>query len=390
MPEKLPTREAEKLEVGLDTLSPKGQKKILDALVVERAIYKRPDGSMGKEYLDLERKLIEATIDKEAKEWKLMQKLSATLSYLGSKMPDVSSRLPNMPIPKLGLPKITSRRVFAIALALTAFGLENHPLEVSSAKTKTEDADMAATGSYNGLAYREEFKKIRDHNPVKHLEGEIPKIEKLRGLLSTEVMQDILKETLPHGCLDSISSIEYLDKDIKMPSRYGSNVGGDELAHLGRVQGRIILAKPCGDQFNETVVDEIITHEVGHGNDWISNTHLTREQRIEIMESVMSRIASPDRYKSDYVETITNINETKRDSLKAEEYFAEIFSAYLSTKYDTLPETDRAIISGLIKKLDSIFDREKALQKRQELLGQIKEDRWTKIGSQIKKFLHIG
>ncbi len=189
--------------------------------------------------------------------------------------------------------------------------------------------------------------------------------------LSNETVEAIIKETIPHGFLRNVKSIKYVDETKLMPSEYGKNLTeGSVEAGNARSDGYIEITKGAQNASAHWIANDLILHEVFYLQDAVSNSLLTGDERVSLYKTLLDRIKSADRFKSEYVEAISNKDKSKELRYKIGEYFAEIGSTYLSSDYYLLPEADKKIISGLISKVDPTFDRLRALNRRRALIGE--------------------
>lgn len=416
MPEKIKNGldvDAEENGTGIERLSSKWQTKVRDKLAVERATSKRRDGTFPKEYYEMERKLVEAAKEQQDKEGVLYKKIRAKLGsfvsgaaslgsaamgmasgsvgYIAGKVGDGSASLYG------GMGNIAWRhkKKSTVLLAMTlALGVDGAKMGYDRLTLK-EPAQLSPwskdDGSpFDGLAYTDEYKRLKeiDQN-MQSKQGETPTTEPvIYGMdnlgFTDKLMGHIVRETFPKNCFSNVKEINFDQKIYNMPKEFGMK--GVQLAYTIPGSGTIFLTGGCADQFNSTIINDILTREIGRMNDWISNRNLSLNDRIVFLDMVASRLASPNRYKSDNVDKINNPDQVVEIELKTEAYFAEIFSAYLSSDYVKLPDSDKKVVKWLITKMDPAFDREAALEKRNELVGLADEDLKAKLKSQFDRF----
>lgn len=190
--------------------------------------------------------------------------------------------------------------------------------------------------------------------------------------LSNEVVESIIEETLPAGLARSIGEVSYVDIHKSMPLRYGMKLAehSEEAGSASTFRRKIEIVKGAKKSSISWFAHELLTHEAFHLGDMESNLFLTVNERIEIYKKILDRVKSGDRFKSNYVESISNPDKRKEMREKVKEYFAEIGSTYLSPDYALLPEADRRIVEEFIAKIDPDFDRIEALNKRRKLIGE--------------------
>ncbi len=106
---------------------------------------------------------------------------------------------------------------------------------------------------------------------------------------------------------------------------------------------------------NLTRFDKTLAHEMAHGNDWIRNSSLSFNERIDLLAKIASRTLSDDRYISTYVEVIGVKDQETTQSARCEEYFAELAAAYFNNPTE-LHYKDFLIIHNLVLKHNPRFD----------------------------------
>ena len=194
----------------------------------------------------------------------------------------------------------------------------------------------------------------------------MPKVESAGFKISEEQFLAMV-DTLPNGFIASVATINCTSEVVGISSeKYG--ITGFEVAHFSRNDREIVFSGASYDNTKESIL-EIFTHEYAHSVDWLSNYFLTTEDKIDLLQKIADRVLAEDRFKSSYVESIKSADINQEILVRAQEYFAEIVSAYLTDGFVALPEEDRKIVSDFIKKVDPNFDRESSLQKRKEILG---------------------
>ena len=75
----------------------------------------------------------------------------------------------------------------------------------------------------------------------------------------------------------------------------------------------------------------------------MTNRALTPQERMTLVQEVVNRVNSRDRFKSSYVEGINNPDKKIQLSEKAGEYYAEITAAYFETSGSLLSEKDKML-----------------------------------------------
>jgi hypothetical protein len=119
--------------------------------------------------------------------------------------------------------------------------------------------------------------------------------------------------------------------------------------------------------------DAILTHELGHANDWMDDLNLNLKERLELLSKIADRLKSKDRFRSipstgtatsssyyggkEYYEAV---NDGTKDGffISAREYWAEIVSAYFLNPKELLEKypKDFALVDWIVKKNDPSYD----------------------------------
>jgi hypothetical protein len=129
----------------------------------------------------------------------------------------------------------------------------------------------------------------------------------------------------------------------------------------------ILLTTAAEQQDIHYLVEELITHELGHANDWSSDMEMSNEERLDLLLAVSDRLDAASRYDSSYVESIKNRNKRLERYFKAREYWAEICSAYFNDP-DVLDVEDYILVDSVVKKSDPNFNCRKSSQERSQMI----------------------
>ena len=119
---------------------------------------------------------------------------------------------------------------------------------------------------------------------------------------------------------------------------------------------------PVADYFSESETQgyfqfyELAFHEFAHMADWARNELLTPEERLELLNQVVERVQSDNRYSTPYIDNISEENLSSPDAdnkdvlyAQALEYWGEIFKAYYWSP-DELPNEDKQLVESVIEK----------------------------------------
>lgn len=184
-------------------------------------------------------------------------------------------------------------------------------------------------------------------------------------------------DTLPESFVDGeVASIGFTDEKFEMHESYGAELqesqGAGTAAGGTRAERTVITFwKGMKGHPSEQIWNGTLLHEVAHANDWDTDDQMEPAERTELKANVVARVQSEDRYRSPYVEAISNPDAAKELDIKAKEYWGEIVEAYL--KGEALPTDDEALVKGFIAKSDPAFDRDAALAKRKDAIAQMGE-----------------
>lgn len=196
-----------------------------------------------------------------------------------------------------------------------------------------------------------------------------------RDTVSAEEFRLSLTDILPQAWLEDVGSISQVNyEDSSTIKKYGLSSGA------GVVWKTIAIAtrQGAGSRTNITFFNhskslttssnlKSIMHEVGHANDWARDRQMDPAERAELLLAITSRLNDPDRYRSNYVESIKNEKDKQAEKyLKAVEYWAEISAVYF-TNPGALHVKDFEIVDAHIGRTDPGFSSAKALQAVQNL-----------------------
>jgi len=131
----------------------------------------------------------------------------------------------------------------------------------------------------------------------------------------------------------------------------------------------------------EYIIENILSHEMAHANDWVSDMELSNEERLDLLLAVGSRLDAVPRYGSNYVEAIENKNKKTERYFKAQEYWAEISAQYFRDP-DELDAKDYLLVDGVVRKTDPNFNCRKSSRERKELIKKYVERAPRQKGNQ--------
>ena len=138
-------------------------------------------------------------------------------------------------------------------------------------------------------------------------------------------------------------------------------------------KARITFFSPAKKHSLQYLTSNTLAHELAHANSWSADNEMTPEEKADLLLAVAERIFSEDRFKSSYVESISNPDKQQENYLKATEYWAEICGQYFSDP-SKLNVKDFSITESFIRKTDQKFDVKKANSERRHLVQQNVQD----------------
>lgn len=199
-------------------------------------------------------------------------------------------------------------------------------------------------------------------------------LETRDGKLDAKTVRRIILETYPKSWNQEIESVVYKNSaDVKSPY---TDSKGSSLSVLAWCEGgggskksKIVFfngIKTTGIEY----VNHTLLHESAHAAmDWVRSATMSSVERADMALAVAERLRSKDRYKSSYVEKISNPDKQTELYTKAVEYVAEISSQYArdATK---LHIKDFQLVDSQIHKTDPQFNWKDAKQRRDQLIAQ--------------------
>ncbi len=242
------------------------------------------------------------------------------------------------------------------------------------------------TGGYlkDGIYDSNEIQKVSE------LKINYDELLKLDPGATREGIEYIINETLPESTRRNIASVGFVDRKRKMDITYGpklhtssetaataeGGVGSDGVEiffwrgmHRNSVsfdmdKEEVVFWKgQLRPDLSVSIWNDTVLHEAGHGDDWLRDALHTEIGHQVLKNMIYLRVQADDRFQSAYVEAISNDDKYEEWNLKAVEYWAEIYKAYLVND-PNLPEIDAKIVKDYIAKQDPNFDRDKALAQR--------------------------
>lgn len=207
-------------------------------------------------------------------------------------------------------------------------------------------------------------------------------IEKLDPEATTERMQRIFTETLPKGWVDfEVQDVIFKDEDglslegYGLTGKYADATAGAPSRLFVSPRSRIIFYRGAKGQSSGQLWNGTLLHEIAHANDWRSDHNLSGEEKERLHRAILARIAAPDRYRSDYVESIKWKDKDVESENKAIEYWAEMAEEYFRSPEPakSLAAADRKIIEAVISKTDPGFDRKAAREKRGAIIADMEK-----------------
>ncbi|MBI3631956.1 MAG: hypothetical protein HY225_00710 [Candidatus Vogelbacteria bacterium] len=355
---KINNKKSESAELTVEDLNVLWRERMSKVLVELKLEYTRPDDGLSPDYHELEKELIELAHLEQKRNETLYGKVESKIRAMAKQ-----AKRNFLPMSLVGL----------LGLSLQYFG------DQSQVKVKKPAAaPTAPIATFKPISNQIQLILQRSHDlPFSEKKFDFEtniSIEKGGFNIDKSTIEIILTETLPKGLVENINDIIYEDKLIPILDQYNKkNVY--EVAHTLRMPGQIIFSKGAVRAQPRYILGHAICHEAGHSADWLGNRRLSAEDRINLFKLVTARVQSGDRYKSVYVESITNKNKAEQVVDRSTEYFADIVAAWLSEDYGKLTQQDKNIVENVVIKIDPMFDRQKALNKRNKIIAEFDKKR---------------
>lgn len=184
--------------------------------------------------------------------------------------------------------------------------------------------------------------------------------------LPKEALDEVLRQTYPKGWYaGQVADVRYEDRTQPIGAAYGLEAGAEAWAHATGSR-EIVFFKP---QKQKTLAKglECLGHELGHENSWDNVLEVDVSTRMALILEVASRVQSPDRYASWYVNSINNKDKKLELACKSTEYWAEITEEYFEHP-ENMNIKDYRLVDDWVKKRDPNFDPIKAREERKRIL----------------------
>ncbi|MDB4940163.1 MAG: hypothetical protein JWO40_588 [Candidatus Doudnabacteria bacterium] len=183
--------------------------------------------------------------------------------------------------------------------------------------------------------------------------------------VNNQQISAVMEQTIPKFLEENTYSISF-EQNLLMSSEYNlEEKNADGVADYSTKEIKISATKSFSAS---RIINSTLLHEIWHNSDWYGARSVPTEERLRLLQDIIQRVKSPDRYKSDYVESINNPDKQKELQYKATEYFAEVGSKVLTNEIYTIPKADRDLFRAYIKKHDPNFDWAKANRRRSEIV----------------------
>lgn len=185
--------------------------------------------------------------------------------------------------------------------------------------------------------------------------------------------KEFLSTTYPKGWVDNeVSSITQSDERKPLGEKYGGAKHATVAAAYIREgeRGKIKFYDVTLTNSPSHLLRDVLPHELGHGNDWLSDQEMTYEERLDLQLAVAERLSADDRFQSSYVESIQNDNPQAERCLKALEYWAEICGQYFNDP-SKLHYNDYELVNNCVKAGDPDYDENAANEVRNNFLESL-------------------
>jgi hypothetical protein len=228
-----------------------------------------------------------------------------------------------------------------------------------------------------------------DPSDLESHEPNYVEFERLDPTMSPERMRQLFL-TLPQGFVDEVKYFGYRSDEGNLPDDYGLD-DWTELAVTEKDADhpRVSIFFYSASAKNNRLTDiegwfGTAVHETFHANDDLYSSSMSVANRRELRQRLNERVISPNRFRSDYVESI-NIpakvepdplkREERRLNLKSTEYLAELGEAYLMSADPEKEFTseDLALVRWFIGLKDPHFDQKAARAQHRKILGEMQD-----------------
>ncbi len=274
-------------------------------------------------------------------------------------------------------------RVISLAIGLEIAGVPAKTgVEVSPAEEnyKTEQAELQKKlgPQFDGFMAAVVKYEAQKEQTSETLSMEVGNFEEVN--VANDEIKNFLYKGYPEEWLAHISGVSFIPGDLDMPEEYGiketKQAGKPRMVayvtRRGELGGSTVMfSKEINNFFRE------VSHELGHANDWLARTDLSKNDRIELFYNVVKRVQSPDRFKSAYVESINNKDKYLELNLKTNEYWAEIIQVYFDNPTEAatlLAPDDYRLIEQYLKIAAPHLDLKAAALERQVRGKLIKQE----------------
>lgn len=163
----------------------------------------------------------------------------------------------------------------------------------------------------------------------------------------------------------------WVKREIAMIRRSPSLPGAPEAICVlgsGEERSEIIFNDEIMKNYSLNHIFDILYHEIAHANDWGCDAEMSDEERLELLYRVAERFQAPDRYHSNYVESIQGSDKQLEVGRKALEYWAKICEVYFSDP-DRLHIKDFQLVDDQVRKTDPNFDLRKRIDEHKAFLA---------------------
>lgn len=248
--------------------------------------------------------------------------------------------------------------IVAPAVSATYVSVKQYERNKENKKIETEYEQLNQEygirfSDYFNVAYKQNWREIENKEKTA-----TTTIKWGHQIFTGQQVSEILN-TFPDRWIDNeIDIITQEEKDEPVSEDYGLEENTKTLAacitKFGK-KSKIVFYNGIKEHHHFYVLNDILSHEIAHANDWDNDDEMNPDDRRYLLLSITERLGSKDRFMSDYVESIKNENEQEEKYLKAVEYWAEICAQYF---YDStnMNIKDFQIVDKVVKNTDPNFN----------------------------------
>ncbi len=235
---------------------------------------------------------------------------------------------------------------------------------VPTTKAEVKNYSLAETMELIDEEDREIFLELT-RNVIKRdivIEEAIPSKDKEVSVEDIEKYLATLPEGWVKGEISSIGSSGEWREGFGMPS--------SALAIFYHESGRIVFNRDMAKTQKRGYNIHAISHEIAHGNDFLSDSNISWQERYSLYKRIKERLKSENRFRTHYLFKLENKFEQGKYGWlpMIREYWAETCAQYMSDP-SQLHIDDFSLVHEFVMRNDPEYDWRKKLSERSEIQG---------------------